>query len=126
MLKFYVKVFKTSLFLKSVVYLLHVWHDDRYWSKILCSMIPNHVYDLKVKGTDLEFLYCNFFTISVCSSSLQWILFIYGVTIEPCLNFYAVPSPFQYMALRSRSQPLNFFLFFFLCLIFTASISAKP
>ena len=41
--------------------------------------------------------------------------------IEPCLKFYAVPSPFQYMALRSRSQTLNF-----LCLIFTVSVSAKP
>ena len=26
---FYVKVFRTSLFLNSVVYLFHVWHDDR-------------------------------------------------------------------------------------------------
>ena len=26
----------------------------------LCSMIPNPVYDFKVKVTDLEFLYCNF------------------------------------------------------------------
>ena len=35
-------------------------HDDRCWSKILRSMIPNPVYDFKVKITDLEFLYCNF------------------------------------------------------------------
>ena len=60
MLKFYVKVFRTSLFLNSMVYLFHVWHDDRCWSKILCSMIPNPVYDFKVKVTDLEYLYCNF------------------------------------------------------------------
>ena len=33
---------------------------DRCWSKILCSMIPNAVYDFKVKVTDLEFLYYNF------------------------------------------------------------------
>ena len=39
------------------------------------------------------------------------------MTIEPFLNLYAVPSPSQYMALRT----LNF-----LCLIFTVSISAKP
>ena len=57
---FMLKVFRTSLFLNSVVYLFHVWHDDRCWSKILCSMIPNPVYDFKVKVTDLEFLYCNF------------------------------------------------------------------
>ena len=54
------KVFRISLFPNSVVYLFHVWHDDRCWSKILCSTIPNPVYDLKVKVTDLEFLYCNF------------------------------------------------------------------
>ena len=60
MLKFYDKSFRTSLFLNSVVFLFHVWHDDRCWSKILCSTIPNPVYDFKVKVTDLEFLYCNF------------------------------------------------------------------
>ena len=60
MLKFYVKVFRTSLFLNSVVYLFPVWPDDRRWSKILCSKIPNPVYDFKVKVTDFEFLYCNF------------------------------------------------------------------
>ena len=42
------------------------------------------------------------------------------MTIEPGLKFYAVPSPSQYMALRSRSQTLNF-----LCLIFTVSVSAN-
>ena len=45
----------------------------------------------------------------------------YGVTIEPCLKFYTVPSPSQYMVLRSRSRTLKF-----LCLIFTVSVSAKP
>ena len=42
--------------------------------------------------------------------SLQWILFRCGVTIEPCLKFYAVPSQSQCMTLRSRSQTLNFFV----------------
>ena len=28
--------------------------------KFLCSMIPNPVYDFKVKVTDFKFLYCNF------------------------------------------------------------------
>ena len=41
------------------------------------------------------------------------------LTIEPGLKFYAVPS--QYMALRSRSQTLNF-----LCKTFTASVFVKP
>ena len=37
MLQFYIKVFRTSLFSSSMMYLAHVWNDDRDWSKILCS-----------------------------------------------------------------------------------------
>ena len=36
--------------------LVHVWYDDRYWSKILRSTIPIPIHDLQVKATDLEFL----------------------------------------------------------------------
>ena len=66
------------------------------------------------KVTDSEFLYKSF-VINVLQfqfflQSLQWILFNCGVTTEPCLTFYAVPSQFQCMPLRSRSQPLNFFV----------------
>ena len=32
--------------------LVHVWYDDRYWSKILHSTIPTPIHDLKVKVTD--------------------------------------------------------------------------
>ena len=78
MLKFYVKVSRTSLFLKYVVYLFYVWLDDRCRSKILCSKIPNPVYDFKIKVTNSKFLYCNFFIISVFSQCPQWILFICG------------------------------------------------
>ena len=31
-----------------------IWHDYRYWSKILFGTIPTSAYDLKVKFTDLE------------------------------------------------------------------------
>ena len=41
--------------------------------------------------------------------------------VERCLKFSAVPSPSQYMALKSRSQTLNF-----LCYIFTVLAFAKP
>ena len=30
LLKSYVKVFRTSLFLNPVMYLVHIWFDDRY------------------------------------------------------------------------------------------------
>ena len=34
--------------------LLHIWHEDRYWSKILFGIIPSPAYDLEFKVTDLE------------------------------------------------------------------------
>ena len=34
--------------------LLYIWHDYRYWSKILFGIIPNPAYDLQVKVTHLE------------------------------------------------------------------------
>ena len=34
--------------------LLYIWHDYRYWSKILLGTIPTPAYDLEVKVTDLE------------------------------------------------------------------------
>ena len=66
------------------------------------------------KVTDSEFLYKSF-VINVLQfqfflQSLQWILFNCGVTIEPCLKFYAVPSQSQCITLRSRSQTLNLFV----------------
>ena len=56
MLKFYVKVFRTSLFLNPVICLVHIWYDDRYESKILHSTISDPVSDLQVKVTELELL----------------------------------------------------------------------
>ena len=54
MLKFCVKLFRTSLFPSPMMDLVHVWYHDRYWSKILHSTIPTPIHDLKVKVTDLE------------------------------------------------------------------------
>ena len=56
MLKFYVKVFRTSLFPNPLMDLVPVLYDDRYWSKILRGIIPTPVHDLGVKVTDLELL----------------------------------------------------------------------
>ena len=67
---FYLKVFRTPLFPNPVVYLFHVWHEDRCWSKILCSTIPKPVHDLKIKVTDLQFLYwslyLSFYNVCFC------------------------------------------------------------
>ena len=50
----FVLVFRTSLFPNPMMDLVHIWYDDRYWSKILHSTIPTPIHDLKVKVTDLE------------------------------------------------------------------------
>ena len=34
--------------------LLYIWHDYRYWSKILFDTIPNPACNLAVNVTDLE------------------------------------------------------------------------
>ena len=97
MLKFYVKVFRTSLFPNPVVYLFHVWYDDRCWSKILCSMIPNPVHDFQVKVTDLEFLYwslcLSFYNVCFCEAfdglihvwhgDRNWSKILYGTIPNP-------------------------------------------
>ena len=85
--------------------LIHVWHGDRNWSKILYGTISNPE-GHRLRIFDSEFLYKSF-VINVLQS-LQWILFSCVVTIEPCLKFYAVPSQSQFMTLKSRSQTLNF------------------
>ena len=61
MLKFYVKVFRTSLFPNLVMDLVHMWYDDRYWSKLLCSTITIPLHSLKVKVTDLDFFMSKFY-----------------------------------------------------------------
>ena len=95
MLKFYVKVFRTSLFPDPMMDLVHVWYDDRYWSKILFSTIPTPIHDLKVKVTDLE-LSCKSFTLKFLGphyfQTLRWIWFIFGMMIDTGPKFYSVPS----------------------------------
>ena len=53
-----VKVLRQSFYdliiSKPLMYLVHVWYDDRYWSKILQGTIPIPVHDFEVKVTDLE------------------------------------------------------------------------
>ena len=58
MLKFYVKDFKTSLFPNPVMYFIHVWYDDRYWSKILQGTIPlSHTWTLRSRSWTENFMW---------------------------------------------------------------------
>ena len=97
MLKFYVKVFRTSLFPNPVVYLFPVWYDDRGWSKILCSMIPNPVHDFKVKVTDLEFLYwslcLSFYNVCFCEAFDGLIHVWHGDRNWSKILYGTIPSP---------------------------------
>ena len=54
MLQICVEVFKIFLFLNPCMDLLYIWHDNRYWSKIIFGTIPITAYDLEVKVSDLE------------------------------------------------------------------------
>ena len=46
MLKFYVKVFKTSYFLNPLMDLVYIWYNYRCWSKILLSSILTPAHEL--------------------------------------------------------------------------------
>ena len=69
MLTFYVKVFRTSLFPSPLMDLVHVWCEDRYWSKILHSAIPTPIHHFKVKVTDLR-TFMSKFCVKVFRTSL--------------------------------------------------------
>ena len=86
------------------------------------------------KVTDSEFLYKSFvinvlqfqffccFFLCFFLQSLQWILFNCGVTVEPCLKFYIVPSQSQCMTLTSSSKTLFVFCFFVVVVSFLLSL----
>ena len=69
-------------------YLFHVWYDDRCWSNILCSTIPNPVHDFKVKVTDLEFVYWSV-VINGCILFLHS-SYTYWGNPEYCSNFNVI------------------------------------
>ena len=80
LLKFYVKVFRTSLFLNLVVYLVYIWYDDRYVSKFLCSTIPNP-HNLNGQGQRLRIfmlkLYINVFRTSLFPNPVVYLFHVW-------------------------------------------------
>ena len=75
--------------------LLYIWHDHRYWSKILFGTIPTPAYDLEVKVTDLE-IYVKLlgqFLRSLNFYILAWSYFIFGMGIDIDPKFYSAPFP---------------------------------
>ena len=47
-----------SFFEKPSKDFIQLWPEDRALSKILCSIIPIPVHDLKIKVTDFDFFLC--------------------------------------------------------------------
>ena len=88
--------------------LVHVWFDDKYWSKISYSTIRTPVHDLKVKVMDLDFFLYISFTLKFLGpryfQTLWSIWFIFGMMTDAGPKILCVPSQSQYMTFRSRSQ----------------------
>ena len=55
--KFYINVFKKLSFPNSMMDMVHIWYDDRYWSKVLFSTIPTPACGLKIKVVELQLLH---------------------------------------------------------------------
>ena len=82
------------MFPNPVVYLFHVWYDDRCWSKILCSTIPNPVHDLKVKVTYLEFFAVNVvYNVCFCEAFDGLIHVWHGDRNRSKILFGTIPDP---------------------------------
>ena len=96
----YLFTLRTSLFQNPVVYLFHVWYEDRCWSKILCSTIPNPVHDVQVKVTDLEFLYwslcLSFYNVCFCEAFDGLIHVRHGDRNWPKILYGTIPNPEGY------------------------------
>ena len=121
MLKFYIKVFRTSLFPNPIMYLVHVWGDDRYWSKILHSIIPTPVHNLKVKVTRIfmQKFYIKVFRTSLFPNPLMYLAHVWYDVIDDRYWSKVLPSiiPTPVHDLKVRVTDLEFYVNF-LCLSF--------
>ena len=91
--KFCVKIFTMSGFAKPLMDLIHVWHGNIYWSKILA--LPSLLQYMTLRSR--SFLILKFL------QRPWWIWSMFVMVIDTGSKFYMEPSPSQY-TLRSRSQ----------------------
>ena len=90
MLKFYVKVLRTSLFPSPLMDFVHVWYDNRYWSKNFVETfyaIPSPLPFLTSRSNPWTFEFsCESFTIKFLEphyfQALWWILSMFGMIID--------------------------------------------
>ena len=78
------------------VFLFYIWHDYRYWCKILFDTIPTPAYDLDVKVTDSEIYVKSFaskFLRSLDFFNLALIYLIFGKIIDIGQKFCPAISP---------------------------------
>ena len=92
--------------------LVHVWCDDRYWSKILHNAIPTSIHHFKVKVTDLELLRQSFalkFLGPHCFQTLWWIWFMFGMMIDtgPKSLHSTIPTPIHDVKVKVMDLELS-------------------
>ena len=93
-------------------------------------MVPFPVHDFQVKVIDIDFLYKSFvihffLQLHFFVQNLQWILFICGVTIVPCLKsvLWTVLIPVHDLMIKITTLYKSFVIHFFFTIAF---FCAKP
>ena len=116
LLNFYIKVFRTSLFPNPMMDLVHVWYDDRYWSKNLHSAIPTLIHDLKIKVTNFELLkfYIKVFRTSLFQNPMMDLVHVWYDDRYWSKNLHsAIPTPIHDLKVKvTNFELLNFLLKF--------------
>ena len=94
MLKFFVKVFRTSFLINQTMDLIYIWYHDIYWSKVFISTINTHDHDLEVEVTDLEFEKCLSFHLSFNTSLFpNFITDLIPLWFDENLHSAILPNP---------------------------------
>ena len=112
-----------SFFAKPSMDFIQMWRDDRALSKILCSIIPIAVHDLKIKVTDLEFFCVKSLQCQLLQSLwLIWIMFgMNGYKILKCFRKEKrvsgeLPCPATGLIMHPTSKDLKGHIAFGLCI----------
>ena len=127
MLKFYVKVFRTSLFSNPMMDLVYIWYDDKYWSKILFNTIPTPMHDLKVKSQARTFMltfYIKVFRTSFFPNPLMDLVHIWcDDKYWSKILFNTIPTPMHDLKVKSQART---FMITFYVKVFRTSLFPNP
>ena len=108
MLKFYVKVFRTSLLPNLLMDLVYVWYNDGYWSKLIWGTIPTPVYvTLRSRSQTLNF-YVEDFIAWFFPNPVMYFIHVWYDDKILVQNFTAYHSLVPYMNLKVRVMDIEF------------------